>query len=190
MLCPHCWGSKTEPNQPGTPCLPCGATGIQIDLQLSPHFSLGEMLFSDTAVRQHISNDPPPSVITNLHDVTNDLLEAIRLEFGPIHVNSGYRSPVLNAALSGHSKTSVHPLGLAADIKSVDPKVTRKMIVDFVIKARLPYDQVIFEGTWVHVGRRATDNKTVRKMALQMFPKPDGSPGYGPYDPNDPRCNQ
>lgn len=190
MICPHCWGSKTEPNQVGHTCTFCSGSGTALDLDLSPHFKLSEMLYSDTAVRQHISNDPTPAIIANLHDVANDLLESIRAEFGAIHVNSGYRSPVLNAALHGSSKTSVHPLGLAADIKAMDPKVTRKMIVDFVIKAKLPYDQVIFEGTWVHVGRRAPDQKTVRKMALQMFPGPDGTPHYGHYDPNDPRCNQ
>lgn len=190
MLCPHCWGSKTEPGQPTVTCTLCSGTAFQPDLTLSPHFMLSEMVYSDTAVRQHISNDPEGWVVSNLHDVCNDILELIRSEFGPIHVNSGYRGVVLNAALHGSSKTSVHPLGLAADLIAKDQNVTRKMIIDFVIKAKLPYDQVIFEGTWVHVGRRAPDMKSVRGIALQMFPGPDGIPHYEPYDPMDLRCNQ
>jgi zinc D-Ala-D-Ala carboxypeptidase len=187
MLCTKCWGSKVEDDQ--SSCVQCSGSGVLPDEQLSSHFRLGELLFSDTAMRQRIDNTPPLWVMGNLRSVACGLLDPIRDEFGAIHVNSGFRSPLVNAAINGSSKTSVHPLGLAADIRPCDPTVTRKMIVDFVIAAKLPYDQVIFEGTWVHVGRFGPDGKSMRGEALSMFPGPDGKPHYGPYDPNDPRVS-
>lgn len=187
MLCPNCWGHKSELDGSGNTCAVCNGTGVIADQQLSDHFHLSEFLYSETAVRKGIPNNPTPTIVLGLIEVARDLLEPIRAKFGAIHINSGYRSPALNAALSGSSKTSVHPLGHAADIKAVADDVTRKMIVDFVIEADLPYDQIIFEGTWVHAGRRAPDEVSVRKEKIMMFPSPGGAPVYSPYDPNDPR---
>ena len=76
----------------------------------------------------------------------------------------------------------------AADIRASDKNVTRKQIFEFIVAKGLPYDQVIFEGTWVHVGRRSPSG-SVRQEKLMMFPGSDGKPDYFQYDPADPRTN-
>lgn len=46
------------------------------------------------------------------------VLQAIRSHFGAsVTINSGYRTPEHNATLEGHSETSKHMSGRAADIK-------------------------------------------------------------------------
>ena len=71
---------------------------------LSEHFSLSEMLASETAEKHHIQN------------LAVRCLEPTRQHFGlPIQVTSGYRCPQLNAAVKGASN-SQHLAGEAADI--------------------------------------------------------------------------
>lgn len=83
---------------------------------LTPHFSLYELLRSDSEQRfksnlQSVSNIE----IQNLHRLCTNLLEPIRKEFGySIIVNSGYRSAFTNSAVGGAS-TSLHLSGCAVD---------------------------------------------------------------------------
>jgi len=88
--------------------------------KLSEHFSLYELLRSETAERQpkllKAQMEPPEEVIANLEYLTAKTLEPIRQAFNyPIRVNSGYRSKALNQAVGG-SKTSPHAGGEAVDI--------------------------------------------------------------------------
>ena len=83
---------------------------------LSEHFSLSEMLASETAETLHIPNTPLKCHITALQNLVQRCLEPTRQHFGlPIQVNSGYRCPQLNAAVKGASN-SQHLAGEAADI--------------------------------------------------------------------------
>ena len=83
---------------------------------LSEHFSLSEMLASETAEKHHIPNTPLKCHITALQNLVQRCLEPTRQHFGlPIQVNSGYRCPQLNAAVKGASN-SQHLAGEAADI--------------------------------------------------------------------------
>ncbi|MEN9866232.1 MAG: hypothetical protein RL748_1822 [Pseudomonadota bacterium] len=118
-------------------------------MNLSPHFTLEELTFSDTAVRKGINNTPGDAVLENLKRIAQTLEEVRALVGGPIRVSSGYRSPELNKAIGGSGK-SAHVEGLAADItvSSKTPKELAIMIRDSNIK----YDQLIYEGTWVHIG--------------------------------------
>jgi zinc D-Ala-D-Ala carboxypeptidase len=140
-LCPNCWGSKTEPLSTAT-CVLCAGTGTVPDTQLSRHFTLSEMWASQTAVRNHVSNAPPHEFELNLEEVCNQLLEPIRAQFGPLHVDSGFRGQRLNSILNGSATHSAHMFGLAADINPLTSGVTRKQIVDWVI-GNLKFDQVI-----------------------------------------------
>lgn len=48
--------------------------------------------------------------------VLMDKLQALRATVGPLHINSGYRSPEYNATLPGAVKDSQHTHGTAVDI--------------------------------------------------------------------------
>jgi len=180
MLCPRCWGTKVV-SQARLKCAYCNGSGTSADVQLSKNFALSEMLFSNTAIRKQIANDPTAEQVAYLKMVCDLLLEPVREKFGPIHVNSGYRSIGLNRSLGSASPTSVHPKAWAADFIPMAAGVTLKAVVEWIRKSNIVYDQVIYEGTWVHLSIYSPD-KRQRKQELMMF-----GGKYFHYDPKDPR---
>ena len=87
------------------------------DIQLSKNFKLSELTASETARRRKINNDAPESVIENLRNLCQNVLQPLRDYVGkPITINSGYRCPLLNSYVGG-SKNSQHKFGEAADIR-------------------------------------------------------------------------
>lgn len=181
MICPMCWGSRTYPVE-GASCPTCHGAGVFPDLQLTEHFMLSEFLKSETAVRQSIANDPSAKIIAHLQQLCVQLIEPIRGVAGPLKVSSGYRADKLNTFIGSHP-SSAHPWGWAADINSHS---TRKELVDEIISLKIPFDQIIFEGTWVHVGLFKPDTGAQRKEVLSTF---NGGKTYVPYDPNDSRIH-
>ena len=129
-------------------------------MNLTENFTLEELTVSDSAVRLGLDNTPTAEVTENLQKLA-EFLEQVRTLLGkPIHVNSAYRSPEVNAHVGG-KPTSQHCKGQAADIKvqGMTPDEVTKAIID----SDLPYDQVIREfNTWTHVSFA----ETPRKMAL------------------------
>lgn len=125
-------------------------------MNLSPHFTLEELVASQTAVRRSIDNTPTPAVVTNLIRLAA-LLERVRSLVGkPIAVSSGYRSPTLNSWVGGASNPpSAHTLGLAADINC--PGMTPRALAEMIRDSDIGFDQLIYEGTWVHIGLAAAD---------------------------------
>ncbi len=126
---------------------------MDLKAKLSPHFTLGELVRTS---HRSLDNKPPQEVIERLTKLCNDFLEPIRNKFGPIRVNSGYRSPAVNKAVGG-SKKSAHLFGCAADLDPLVPDVSIRDIVTWIVKeSGLPYDQVIEEysstASWVHIG--------------------------------------
>lgn len=138
-------------------------------MNLTAHFTLEELIASDYAIRHNIRNMPDDAaVLENLHTLAKGL-ERVRAVIGkPIHVNSGYRSPAVNAAIGGSDK-SQHKLGLAADI--VVPGITARELAMTIVAARdsIDFDQCIYEGTWVHV---SFDVKPRRQVLTALFPGP------------------
>lgn len=121
-------------------------------MNLTEHFTLAEFTDSPTALRKGISNLPSDHAIANLQRVA-ETLEQVRALFGkPLVISSGYRSPALNAAVGG-AASSAHLSGLAADftVPGMTPSDTAKAIV----AAGIEFDQLIYEGTWVHIGLSA-----------------------------------
>lgn len=119
-------------------------------MRLTLHFSLEELIRSKTANIKKIDNIPPQQVIPHLR-VLAEGLEQVRaiLDDNPITVNSGYRSPRLNAAVGG-SRNSAHMSGFAADF--VCPRFgTPIEIVRKITASSLNFDQLIQEGSWVHI---------------------------------------
>ena len=118
-------------------------------MKLSPHFSLAELVSSQVATRKGIDNAPAPTIVANLTRLAA-LLEQVRALVGaPIAISSGYRSPALNKAVGG-AANSAHVLGLAADISTA--KLAPKALALLIRQSGLDFDQLIYEGTWVHIG--------------------------------------
>lgn len=118
-------------------------------MNLTEHFTLEELVASQLAARRRLDNRPGPVELANLRRVAA-LLEQVRaLVGGPITVSSGYRSPAVNAAVGG-ARNSAHLQGLAADITA--PGVAPKALAALIRDSDIQYDQLIYEGTWVHIG--------------------------------------
>lgn len=118
-------------------------------MNLTPHFTLEELIQSETAARQGLDNTPPPDIMPNLQRLA-EALERLRELLGhAIHINSGYRSPTLNQVVGG-SKNSQHVRGLAADL--ICPAFGPPFEVCRAIEASdLAYSQLIFEyDSWTH----------------------------------------
>ena len=121
-------------------------------MNLTPHFSLAELVVSQVATRQGIDNAPAPAIVANLTRLAA-LLEQVRALVGaPITVSSGYRSPALNRAVGG-AASSAHVLGLAADIST--NKLAPKALALLIQQSGIVFDQLIYEGAWVHIGLSA-----------------------------------
>jgi zinc D-Ala-D-Ala carboxypeptidase len=120
-------------------------------MQLSENFSLEELIASEVAARSGIDNSPPSEILDNLRALAQGL-ELVRLALGnlPIHVNSGYRCPAVNARVGG-AKNSAHMSGLAADI--LCPQFGSPLDVCRAIASQhIATDQIIHEfGRWCHV---------------------------------------
>ena len=143
---------------------------------------LSEVLASQTALRQDIPNDPSPAQLAALTELANTILEPARVALGPIHIDSGYRSHILNAAVGGASD-SAHQLGAAADC--IPKACTKLQLIQWVIASGIPFDQVIAEfGSWIHIAVRGPGGEQ-RRQQLMIFK--DGR-GYQQFDPNDSRC--
>lgn len=118
-------------------------------MRLTEHFTLEELTDSQVATRRRIDNTPPPRVIENLRRVAEVLEQVRSLVKRPIVISSGYRSPALNVAVGGARK-SAHVNGLAADINAMG--VSAKDLAQMIAVSEIEFDQLIHEGTWVHIG--------------------------------------
>lgn len=117
-------------------------------VKLSDHFTLAEACVTSTG----ISNVPPTHILSNmLHTALK--MEDVRklLDSNPIRVNSWYRSEKVNRAVGG-SSTSQHTKGEAVDFTcegyGTPYEICQKLSQH---KLALRFDQLIYEGTWVHV---------------------------------------
>jgi len=133
----------------------------------SPHFSIDELTFSETATRHGIDNTPNDNQLDNLF-ITAMEMENVRELLGNnfIHVSSGFRCLELNTLL-GSRETSSHVRGLACDFTSRGYG-TPNDIVSAIVDSNIPYDQVILEyDRWVHISF-CEDEETPRRQALAI----------------------
>lgn len=137
-------------------------------MNLTNNFTLQELTKSETALRNDLDNTPGDEVIANLKLLCEKVLQPIRDHFAKgVKVNSGYRSPEVNAAVGG-SRTSDHCKGMAADIEI--PGLPNAELAEW-IESNLEYTQVILEfytpgvpdSGWVHV---SYDPNNVKKQSL------------------------
>ena len=123
---------------------------------ISKHISYKEGVYSITAIRKGIDNEPNKEQLSNMKLVAEKIFEPVRIHFNtPIKVNSFFRSPDLNKAIGGSTK-SQHCKGQAIDIDDTYGKVKNSDIY-WWIKENLNFDQMIWEfgnndnPNWVHI---------------------------------------
>jgi hypothetical protein len=128
-----------------------------------------------------MENNPGPDELNNLLQLCANVLQPIRDHYQKgVKVNSGYRSPDVNARVGG-SRTSDHTRGMAADIEI--PGVANADLAGW-IKENLSYTQLILEfytpgvpdSGWVHV---SYDSANLKKQDLTATRK-DGKTVYLP----------
>tara|TARA_R110002110_G_scaffold18956_1_gene79085 strand:+ start:109 stop:564 length:456 start_codon:yes stop_codon:yes gene_type:complete len=139
---------------------------------ISEHISYKESVYSRTATRLDIDNNPDDRQILNMETIADEVFEPLRMWVGgPIKINSFFRSPELNTAIGGSSK-SQHCHGQAIDLDDTYGRATNAEMYEF-IKEHLDFDQIIWEfgdddnPDWVHVSYvSAQDN---RKRCLKAY---------------------
>lgn len=123
-------------------------------MKLSPHFTFDEMTRTGQAHLQEANREEARRFIPQLTEVCTVLLEPVRLRFGPVRVNSGFRGLAVNTAIGG-SKNSQHMKGEAGDI-TVPNFSLEEVFRWIVLHSEIPFGQAILEGrtpvpTWIHL---------------------------------------
>ena len=140
-------------------------------MKLSKNFSLNELTVTSTSA----SNEPTEDHKDKLLYLCQYLLQPIRDEFGPVQVNSGYRSEGVNLAIGG-SKTSQHCKGEAADIRTPNANLWG---VYLWILDNLSFGQCIHEekgaAKWIHISLPRIDRPNQQALLFK-----DGT--YTNYD--------
>ena len=116
----------------------------------------------------------------NMITIAEEVFEPLRAYVGgPIKINSFFRSPELNKAIGGSTK-SQHCHGQAIDLDDTFGRCTNAEMFGF-IKKYLDFDQIIWEfgddnnPDWVHVSYVSPDRN--RKRCLKAY-KEKGKTNY------------
>ena len=139
---------------------------------ISKHISYKEGVYSITATRRGINNDPNDEQLNNMELLAEKVFEPLRKWVGgPIKINSFFRCPELNKAIGGSSK-SQHCHGQAIDIDDTYGKVANSEMYHY-IKENLDFDQMIWEfgdddnPNWVHISYVSEEDN--RKRCLRAY---------------------
>ena len=152
-------------------------------MRLSKNFVLSEVTRSNTAKRLGIDNAPKNNHLKSMQRIISELAQPLRDALGPIRITSGYRSPELNRAIGGSSK-SQHCKGQALDLQFwKDGQMCNKEIYDWVLKSDIEFDQMIneFDYAWIHISLKEKKN---RKQVLEAYKDDDGDTAYRVADIN------
>ena len=146
-------------------------------MKLSKNFTRAEIEHSNTAKRLDISNEMSDEHLENMQRVIDNLIQPMRDAIGPIRISSGYRSPKLNKAIGGSSR-SQHCKGEALDLQFwKEGKMNNKVIYDWVIDSGIQFDQMIneFDYAWIHISLKSKEN---RKEILEAYKNEKGKTKY------------
>lgn len=137
---------------------------------LSPHFSYEEMTRSSWAEKHGIDNTPDDLQLAALINICWKLGEPLRETFGPIRINSGFRSETVNTGVHGVGG-SKHLSGEAMDIH-INSLEQGKEYFKFIQK-NIDFDQLLFEFNrkgvmWIHCSV-CLDPKENRHQAINNY---------------------
>jgi len=149
--------------------------------RVSKHISRKEAIFSPTAIRKGITNEPTAKQWECMSKVANRCFEPAREHFGkPIYINSFFRCVTLNKAIGG-SGSSDHINGMAIDMDTRGQKDFTNLELFHWLRLNVDFDQLIYEygneqePDWVHISYRS--EKENRKQVLKAFRK-EGKTAY------------
>ena len=146
-------------------------------MRLSKNFVLSEITRSNTAKRLGISNEPSKKHLANMQKLITELIQPMRDSIGPIRISSGYRSPQLNRAIGGSSK-SQHCKGQALDLQFWrDGQMCNQEIYKWILNSNLQFDHMIneFDFAWIHISLKEKNN---RNQVLEAYKDNDGDTAY------------
>jgi len=140
--------------------------------KISRHISYREGVYSTTATRLGLDNSPNIEQLANMKLVAKEVFEPLRSWVGgPIKINSFFRSPKLNKAIGGSSK-SQHCKGQAIDIDDTFGVVSNADMY-YWLKHNVDFDQMIWEfgnddnPNWVHISY--VSKKENRNRCLKAY---------------------
>ena len=124
-------------------------------MNLSPHFTLAEATHSGTAIRLGIDNQPTLEVVENMK-IAAERMETVREILGghPIEVTSWYRSLAVEKRIGGSMRPNGHSSGFCIDFRMYNHLPGYKTpleVCEALMLTDLKWDQLIWEGTWVHI---------------------------------------
>jgi hypothetical protein len=137
---------------------------------LTDNFTWEEVVASQTAARRGINNDLPIELVPAVKNTARHLERVRALLQAPILVSSWYRSPALNAAISGSSPRSQHMKGEAVDFiapRYGSPAAICTRILKF--PELISFDQLILEHTWVHISFSSDPAVKNRRQVLSLL---------------------
>lgn len=159
------------------------------DIRLSRHFWLSEFERSQTASRHGLRNEAIGAAMENLKRLAGHA-EDIRALLGnvPVLISSGLRTPIVNGLVTGlikpadlprldklpevmarvRASTSAHQDGRAMDFSAPSFGSPRQICLR-IAESPLQFDQLIFEGTWVHYGIARSGAKPRRQVMTAIF---------------------
>lgn len=115
---------------------------------LGKYFTLEEMTRTSTGA----INTPNDIELVNLARLVALILDPLRIECGPLNINSGFRSEEVNRLVSG-SRNSYHMRGCAADVTATNMSI--QTMCEAAQYTRLPFDKLIMEhgenSDWLHI---------------------------------------
>ena len=115
-----------------------------MEQRISKHISYREGVYSITALRLGLKNDPSDDHLRNMKLLSEKVFEPLRMYVGgPIRINSFYRGPELNKAIGGSAK-SQHCKGQAMDIDDTFGVMSNSTMFNW-IRMILDFDQMIWE---------------------------------------------
>lgn len=143
---------------------------------MTKHFSLDEFTVSKTAEQRGIDNSLPQELIPQA-EATLSMLEDIRTYLSelagkdiPIFIQSGYRSPEVNAAVGG-AKNSDHLKAKAIDFRA--PAFGTPIEIAKALEPQINFlgiGQLINEypdgNGWVHVSTKSPDNDANKVITI------------------------
>lgn len=112
----------------------------------APDFWLSEFTRNSAG----LPNEPNAAQHANLVRLATEVAQPLRNMVGALNVNSGFRTPEVNASIPGSSDTSEHMEGLAADFGN-DWFSGRELAAYLWTRTDLPLGQVIWYTTKGHV---------------------------------------
>ena len=130
-------------------------TKAKVNKTISENISFKEAIFSETAKRLKIKNEPTENHVKNMKLIAEKVFQPLREWAGhPIRINSMYRNAELCEAI-GSSASSQHTKGQAIDLSSLGEKTNGELFE--WIRENVSFDQLIWEfgndtnPRWIHV---------------------------------------